>query len=317
MNYEKTDELNNDYNNSFENSKDNCYINNYPIKNYLNNGISHENSNYYNIDGEYQNEFKKNYNKTRICNLNDPKLIQAYNEGYYGVQNVPKQYYIYPKFSNYDLNNEKYKSYNNNFGNSHENNYDIFYNKNQSKYFNNNLKNSSNNKNYDTLSSYANYPYPKLINISSNLFGIFHSTNLKQNNELENLATNSSNKVVNKNDELKEKEIQNKNNINDMNKNLSDITFKNKENKSIKSSEKIIVEKNNEKNEENKNISTKINKIDNYENNTKLNNNINDDYNDIFDSGNFYFINNSATNRTVPYKNLPDNISFDDEEEEE
>ena len=32
----------------------------------------------------------------KFCNLDDPKLIDAYNEGYYGFNNVPKQYYIFP-----------------------------------------------------------------------------------------------------------------------------------------------------------------------------------------------------------------------------
>ena len=31
--------------------------------------------------------------------MNDPKLIDAYNEGYYGLNNIPKQYYIYPRFT--------------------------------------------------------------------------------------------------------------------------------------------------------------------------------------------------------------------------
>ena len=41
--------------------------------------------------------------------MDDPKLIDAYNEGYYGFNNVPKQYYIYPKFSKKEnIKNQKY-----------------------------------------------------------------------------------------------------------------------------------------------------------------------------------------------------------------
>ena len=209
MNYKNIDPIyNNNDNDSFENSNDIFYINNNPINKYYNSDLSDNNSNY-NIKN------KKNKSKNTKINLNNPKLLEAYNEGYYGVNNVPKQYYIYPKFSNIE-NNKKQKEVtkqnvnpslennilNQNMNKIEEKNYDIIYNKNISK--NNNLSynnynniNNANNNNFNTVnnnyinslnnnnftSSYANYPYPylKLINISNNLFGQFHSPNSNLN----------------------------------------------------------------------------------------------------------------------------------------
>ena len=43
--------------------------------------------------------------------------------------------------------------------------------------------------------------------------------------------------------------------------------------------------------------------------------NLND--NNDKDNANFYFINNTVTTRNVPFQNIPDDISIDDEEQEE
>ena len=319
MNYGNIENsLNNDYNNnsnynySLEISKDNCYINNNPINNYL----SDNNSNYYNIDGENNDDFKKYRSKrNKLCNLNNPKLIQAYNEGYYGVNNVPKQYYIYPRFANYkpkeERNNEQFyekQSTNNNYYilKSIENNneYKSKHNNNINSFNNNTFKNNVN----DELSSYLNYPYPypKLINLSSNLFGKLHSIDSKQNSKL----LNSNNYIINQNEENLEKEKKSQG-IND----ISNQTFNKKEDKNLsnKASEKVIVSSNNKKNKE------KFGKESNYQydeikNGEKRINNY-DDY-DLDNTGNFYYINNTITERSVPYKNIPDNISIDDEAED-
>ena len=302
--------LNNDYNNnsnynySLEISKDNCYINNNPIKNYL----SDNNSNYYNINAEKNDDFKKyKSKKNKICHLNNPKLIQAYNEGYYGVNNVPKQYYIFPRFANYKLkerNSERFyekQSTNNNYYilKSIENNNEY-----KSKHNNNTFKNNAN----DELSSYLNYPYPypKLINLSSNLFGKFHSIDSKQNSKL----LNSNNNIINQNDENLEKEKKSQG-INDMN----NQTFNKKEDKNLsnKASEKVIVFSNNNKNKENFGKESNY-QYDEIKNEEKRGYNY-EDY-DLNDTGNFYYINNTIIERSVPYKNIPDNISIDDEAED-
>jgi len=317
MNYGNIENsLNNDYNNnsnySLEISKDNCYINNNPINNYL----SDNNSNYYNINGEKNNDDFKKYKskRNRMCNLNNPKLIQAYNEGYYGVNNVPKQYYIYPKFANYksrERNSEQFyekQSTNNNYyilksiennkvqGSKHNNNFNTY------SFNNNAFKNNEN----DELSSYLNYPYPKLINLSSNLFGKLHSNDLKQNSKL----ISSNNYIINQNEENLEK-VKKSQDINDNNNQI--LSKKDDKNLSNKASEKIIAFSNNNKNKENfgnennyqyDEIKNREKKVNNYE-----------DY-DLNDTGNFYYINNTITERSVPYKNIPDNISIDDEAED-
>ena len=319
MNYGNMENsLNNDYNNnsnynySLEISKDNCYINNNPIKNYL----SDNNSNYYNINAEKNDDFKKYKSKrNKICNLNNPKLIQAYNEGYYGVNNVPKQYYIYPRFANYkskERNNEQFyekQSANNNYYilKSIENNYEhkskdsnnfITYNGNNNNIF----KNSAN----DELSSYLNYPYPypKLINLSSNLFGKFHSIDSKQNSKI----LNSNNNIINQNEENMEKEKKSQG-INDMN----NQTFNKKEDRNLsnKASEKVIVFSNNNKENFGKENNYQYDEIKNEEKRV-----YNYENYDLNDTGNFYYINNTITERSVPYKNIPDNNSIDDEAED-
>jgi len=314
MNYKNIDPIyNNNDNDSFENSNDIFYINNNPINKYHNSDLSDNNS-YYNIRN------KKNKCKNTKINLNNPKLLEAYNEGYYGVNNIPKQYYIYPKFSNIE-NNKKQKEvtkqnvnpsienniFNKNMNKIEEKNYDIIYNKTFSK--NNNLSdnnynninnvnnniNSLNNNNFASL--YANYPYPylKLINISSNLFGQFHSPNSNLNSKMINNNTNNG---------IIEKENQDENNL--YNKTF-DISLKIKDNKKIKikGSGKImdVLPKEKEKNES----------IIENEDENKINNNDED----LNDSGNFYYINNNVTKRNIPYKNNPDNISIDDQEEED
>ena len=95
--------------------------------------------------------------------------------------------------------------------------------------------------------------------------------------------------------------------INDMN----NQTFNKKEDRNLsnKASEKV----NNNKNKENfgkesnyqyDEIKNKEKRVYNYE-----------DY-DLNDTGNFYYINNTIIERSVPYKNKPDNISIDDEAED-
>ena len=311
MNYGNIENsLSNDYNNnsnynySLKISKDNCYINNNPINNYL----SNNNSNYYNINGENNDDFKKYKSKrNKMCNLNNPKLIQAYNEGYYGVNNVPKQFYIYPRFANYkskERNSEQFyekQSTNNNYYilKSIENNYEH-----KSNHNNNTFKNNAN----DELSSYLNYPYPypKLINLSTNLFGKLHSIDSKQNSKL----LNSNNNIINQNEENleKEKKSQGKND-------MSNQTFNKKEDKNLsnKASEKVIVSPNINENKE------KFGKESNYQydeiKNSKNRVNNYEDY-DLNDTGNFYYINNTITERSVPYKNIADNISIDDDAED-
>ena len=280
-NYYDNNSYNNYYDkNSFNNSYNNCYINNNPI----NNISSHNNSNYDDNNSKYYLK-KTKEKKTKICNLDDPRLIKAYNEGYYGVNNIPKQYYIYPKFSNIEQNskikiNNKKQSLNNN---------NLFDLNNKDNNFNNIYINKNNLNNNNNLSSYINYPYPKLINISSNYFSQFHFPN----------SNNNLNNNVNNNDNLK-----NKNDI--FNKQL-DISLKIKDDKNIafKGSGTII------------NISKQkdITDIENNINKKEINLNNNDD-DDEFDNGNFYYINNNITKRSVPYTNIPDNISIDDEEDE-
>lgn len=293
----------NEYNDSFNNSNENCYINSYPLNNYENKGLYYNQniqneSNYYNFDNKPGNHFKiKNSKRSKICNLNDPKLLEAYNEGYYGVSNVPKQYYIYPKFANIELNkgilsrsNEKQILKNNK-----EKNINIIVNKTLKK----NENNSSNFNKNNTLSSYINYPYPRLINISSNFFRQFHLSNSKN----ENLNSNKYNdNMIND-----EKGIQNKYNLNDENNNTFDnsLRIKNKENIKIKGSGKIF-----NKSKENNLAEIEKEIID-------KDAHINDNEEDLNDTGNFYFINNNITKRNIPYQNIPTNISIDDQNEDD
>ena len=280
-----------EFNDSVNNSNDNCYINSNPIDNYLNIGLYnntkyYNGSNYYNIDAKSKNQKKlKNImsKKSKICNLNDPKLIEAYNEGYYGVNNVPKQYYIYPKFSNIEINKKpstskekEKKSFKNNISeiNNKKNNINNLYDNHLSKNIN---------SNDNILSSYINYPYPRLINISSNFFGQFHLSN-----------SNINNNTINKKIENVEKES------NLYNKTF-DISLKIKDNKNIKIKGFGKIIDHNDFGNEKENIKNEF---------------ITDDNNDnLNDTGNFYYINNTITKRILPYNNLPDNISIDDEEE--
>ena len=211
-----------EYNDSISNSNDNCFINSNPIDNYLNNGLYYNTkynngSNYYNIDAKSKNQkYLKNIRpkKSKICNLNDPKLIEAYNEGYYGVNNVPKQYYIYPKFSNIEIKKNQILTSKEKEGKSFKNNISEINNKenNINNLYNNHLSKNINSNN-NIVSSYINYPYPRLINISSNFFGQFHSSNSN---------TNINNNMINKNEENTEKE----NNINDLYNKTFDISLK-------------------------------------------------------------------------------------------
>ena len=206
-----TNNTNNNYNTdeSFQNSNDIAYINNNPINYHLsNNGLSSDNTNsyFYNIKSEPQKikYKKKSKSKNAKINLNDPKLVDAYNEGYYGVSSIPKHYYIYPKFAKMEKNKNKKSVENSNNINQYlnnntditfnqnkinkENNYDILFNKSTSRNNYNNIMNSNinNNKNnyMSIYTNYINYPYPyfNLINISRNFFGQFHTSNPIENN---------------------------------------------------------------------------------------------------------------------------------------
>ena len=227
--------------NSFYND---CFINSNPISNYMN---------------ENKTKLKKHkFNK--ICNLDDPKLIDAYNEGYYGFNNVPKQYYIYPKFSKKEnIKNQKYLKEPKNYYRFSElinKENDINYINDEKNAIDNKFQNNNDtndnfyNINYDKfVYSYTNYPYPKLINISSNVFGTSHR--IKSNYEILN------NKLINNNQIEGDENIQETSEIENLN-----------------------------------------------DNNDK-------------DNANFYFINNTVTTRNVPFQNIPDDISIDDEEQEE
>ena len=246
MDYETSQKyLNNENQESCGNSFYNdCFINSNPVSNYMT---------------ENKTKLKKHKFK-QICNLDDPKLIDAYNEGYYGFNNVPKQYYIYPKFSKKEnIKNQKIlkepknyyricelinKENNINYINDEKNAID-------NKFQNNNDTNDNfYNINYDKfVYSYTNYPYPKLINISSNVFGTSHR--IKSNYEILN------NKLINNNQTEGDENIQETSEVENLN-----------------------------------------------DNNDK-------------DNANFYFINNTVTTRNVPFQNIPDDISIDDEEQEE
>lgn len=207
--------LNNDYIESSKNyfSNSDCYINNNPISIYMN------------LDSSFQNDkrdtLKRRTRKNhQFCNLNDPKLIDAYNEGYYGFNNVPKQYYIYPKFSRkeykrksdyiqepineYRLNEIINKENENNINNDNKieiSNKDLSY---------NNDNHIINNEQF--VYSYINYPYPKLINISSNIFGSLH--NMKSNYSILNQNLFNNNKKIEMNQNVSDinNEIDNLNN---------------------------------------------------------------------------------------------------------
>ena len=228
---------------SFENtfSNNDGFINSNPIYNYMKEEDSKLSKSISMKKEVLTNKVIEEKKNNKFCNLDDPKLIDAYNEGYYGFNNVPKQYYIFPKFSKkfYNKNQEIEEPKNEDRIN------DIV---NKDTYLNimiddksKNISKSKNNINdNEFIYSYTNYPYPKLINISSNLFGLSH---------------------------------QFKSNYQNLDKN-------------------IINEKEIEQN------------LDN-----------NDNENDK-DDGDFYFINNNITARNVPFENIPDDSSIDDEEQE-
>ena len=256
MDYETNQKyLNNENQESCGNSfYSDCFINSNPVSKYMNEDKT-------SVKNEKDiNMTKKKHKFNQICYLNDPKLIEAYNEGYYGFNNIPKQYYIYPKFS------KKEYIKNQNVLNEAKNDYRISERINKENYVNymndnkmemmNNFQNNINtndkfyNINYDKfVYSYTNYPYPRLINISSNVFGPSHR--IKSNYEMLN------NNLIN-------------NNPTEYDENIQDTIE-----------------------EENLN-----------DNNDK-------------DNENFYFINNTVTTRNVPFQNIPDDISIDDEEQEE
>ena len=290
MNEQNEKILKYEYYDSFSNSNDNCYINSNPIYNYLNNDLT---NNAYNKNENYSNrKFKKHkFKKYNLCNLNDDRLLKAYNEGYYGVNNIPKQYYIYPKFAKIDENRK------------------TIANPNEKKDFNNeilckNIKNENNiefdvgkkDNNNNFISSYSNYPFPRLINISSKIFSQFHISQ-KENQNLN----------INKKDNNIKEENLNENNIKENSQNQTfDISLRIKDgnNIKIKGSGKVIDL-----------LSTHKEDIKNGKENEQENNKIDyeDEQNDL---ENFYFINNNITKRSIPYQNLPDNISIDDDEEE-
>ena len=241
--------------------KNDFFINSNPIYNYINTNLSQISNNNATENEQMKKSKKRKYKNYQLCNLKDPKLIEAYNEGYYGFNNVPKQYYIYPRFSKKEYNNIKIQNSNEIVTDSlyekinKENNRFIVNNNRLEEVMTKNYKNSYKNDNIENdefISSYINYPYPKLINISTNLFGSSHNIKTSRSNLNQNITNN-----------------------------------------------------NNEK-ENNQNIS----------NNYKSKNE-NIDCNTDEDSGNFYFINNTITTRNVPFQNIPDDDSIDDDEKKD
>ena len=254
----ENNEKSNDENSEFKND---FFINSNPIYNYINTNLSQISNNNATENEQMKKSKKRKYKNYQLCNLKDPKLIEAYNEGYYGINNVPKQYYIYPRFSKKE--NDKIKIQNSNelvtdslYEKINKENNRFIVNNNKleevmTKNYKNNYK-KDNIENDEFISSYINYPYPKLINISTNLFGSSHNIKTSRSNLNQNITNN-----------------------------------------------------NNEK-ENNQNIS----------NNTKSKNE-NIDCNTDEDSGNFYFINNTITTRNVPFQNIPDDDSIDDDEKKD
>ena len=241
--------------------KNDFFINSNPIYNYINTNLSQISNNNATENEQMKKSKKRKYKNYQLCNLKDPKLIEAYNEGYYGFNNVPKQYYIYPRFSKKEYNNIKIQNSNEIVTDSlyekinKENNRFIVNNNRLEEVMTKNYKNSYKNDNIENdefISSYINYPYPKLINISTNLFGSSHNIKTSRSNLNQNITNN-----------------------------------------------------NNEK-ENNQNISN------NYK---SKNENIDCDTDE--DSGNFYFINNTITTRNVPFQNIPDDDSIDDDEKKD
>ena len=241
--------------------KNDFFINSNPIYNYINTNLSQISNNNATENEQMKKSKKKKFKNYQLCNLKDPKLIEAYNEGYYGFNNVPKQYYIYPRFSKKEYNNIKIQNSNEIVTDSlyekinKENNRFIVNNNRLEEVMTKNYKNSYKNDNIENdefISSYINYPYPKLINISTNLFGSSHNIKPSRSNLNQNITNN-----------------------------------------------------NNEK-ENNQNISN------NYK---SKNENIDCDTDE--DSGNFYFINNTITTRNVPFQNIPDDDSIDDDEKKD
>ena len=241
--------------------KNDFFINSNPIYNYINTNLSQISNNNATENEQMIKSKKRKFKNYQLCNLKDPKLIEAYNEGYYGFNNVPKQYYIYPRFSKKEYNNIKIQNSNEIVTDSlyekinKENNRFIVNNNRLEEVMTKNYKNSYKNANIENdefISSYINYPYPKLINISTNLFGSSHNIKTSRSNLNQNITNN-----------------------------------------------------NNEK-ENNQNISN------NYK---SKNENIDCDTDE--DSGNFYFINNTITTRNVPFQNIPDDDSIDDDEKKD
>ena len=254
----ENNEESNDENSEFKND---FFINSNPIYNYINTNLSQISNNNATENEQMIKYKKRRYKNYQLCNLKDPKLIEAYNEGYYGFNNVPKQYYIYPRFSKKEYNNIKIQNSNEIVTDSlyekinKENNRFIVNNNRLKEVMTKNYKNSYKNANIENdefISSYINYPYPKLINISTNLFGSSHNIKTSHSNLNQNITNN-----------------------------------------------------NNEK-ENNQNISN------NYK---SKNENIDCDTDE--DSGNFYFINNTITTRNVPFQNIPDDDSIDDDEKKD
>ena len=259
-----TSEYNEESNNENSYLNNDFFINSNPIYNYINTNLSQISNNNVTENEQMIKKKKLKYKNYQLCNLKDPKLIEAYNEGYYGYNNVPKQYYIYPKFSKKENNNKMVQNNNDVINDSlyekinKENNRFIVNNNKFEEVMNKNYKSSYENDKIDNdefISSYINYPYPKLINISTNLFGSLHNIKTSRSNLNPNLT----------------------NNINEK-----------------------------ENNQNNQNISN---------NNKSKNENIECDTDE--DSGKFYFINNNITTRNVPFQNMPDDDSIDDEEEKD
>ena len=136
--------------------KANSYQNDFNTINYYLNTDSSKNK-----AKNFQNEKIKN----NFINLNDPRLVQAYNEGYYGKNNIPKKYYIYPNFYNYNKSKNYHKEKTINENLIDKNNF-------------RSLKKQNKSKDYCTTKK---FPFLQQINHSSNKFGKFHSISVYNN----------------------------------------------------------------------------------------------------------------------------------------
>ena len=175
---------------SFENtfSNNDGFINSNPIYNYMKEEDSKLSKSISMKKEVQENKVIEEQKNNKFCNLDDPKLIDAYNEGYYGFNNVPKQYYIFPKFSKKFYNkNQEIEEPKNEDRISEIINKENYLNSMNDDKFKNVSKFKNNINDNEFIYSYTNYPYPKLINISTNLFGSSHNIKTSRSNLTPNL----------------------------------------------------------------------------------------------------------------------------------